>query len=228
MTKPRDDQTIDRAFTLWHSVGCGRNITSRTEPLPMPTPATQQPKLLDRLRAACRVRHYSIRTEDAYHDWCERFIRFHGIRHPDTMAEPEVNAFLTHLAVERNVASSTQNQALCALLFLYQHVLGKPLDELSIVRANRPKRLPVVLTREEVRLLLGELAGTNRLVAQLLYGSGLRILEALRLRVKDIDFARNEIVVRDGKGFKDRVTMLPAAVKPTLSLHLEGVQQQHA
>src|SRR5215510_13127648 len=113
--------------------------------------APKQPKLLDRVRAACRVRHFSIRTEDAYHDWIERFIRFHKIRHPDTMAEPEVNAYLTHLAVNRNVAASTQNQALSALLFLYEHVLGTPLNQLNIVRAERPKRLPVVLTREEVR-----------------------------------------------------------------------------
>jgi site-specific recombinase XerD len=119
-------------------------------------PIPQPPKLLDRLRHACRGRHYSIRTEDAYYDWVERFIRFHGIRHPEAMAEPEVNAFLTHLAVERNVAASTQNQAMCAILFLYEHVLQRPLNQLQIVRANRPKRLPVVLTREEVRRLLAE------------------------------------------------------------------------
>ena len=153
----------------------------------------KQPKLLDRLRHACRVRHMSIRTEDAYHDWAERFIRFHNIRHPDTMAEPEVNAFLTHLAVVRNVAASTQNQALCALLFLYDAVLGRPLDQLAVVRANRPKRLPVVMSRDEVKQVLGRLEGTNGLVGRLLYGTGARLLECLRLRVKAVDFGLNQI-----------------------------------
>lgn len=138
-----------------------------------------------------------------------------------------MNAFLTHLAVARNVAASTQNQALCALLFLYRWVLNRPLDELRIVRANRPRRLPVVLTREEVRRLLAELSGTNRLVAQLLYGGGLRVMEAARLRVKDVDFGRSEIVVRDGKGFKDRVTVLPEAVREPLRAHLAGVREGH-
>ena len=147
----------------------------------MSTPPTERPpKLLDRLRHACRVRHYSIRTEDAYAAWAERFIQFHGVRHPGEMAEPEVNAFLTHLAVDRHVAASTQTQALCALLFLYEHVLGRPLDRLRVVRANRPKRLPVVLTREEVRAILAHLDGHVRLVAVLQYGAGLHILEALR------------------------------------------------
>ena len=189
--------------------------------------APQPPKLLDRVRHACRVRHYSIRTEDAYHDWCERFIRFHGIRHPSTMAEPEVNAFLTHLAVERNVAASTQNQALCALLFLYEHVLQRPLNRLAIVRASRPKRLPVVLTREEVRRLLAELEGPYRLMGQLMYGSGLRLLECLRLRVKDVDFARGEITVREGKGNKDRITMLAESLHEPLRVQLEAVRLQH-
>ena len=187
----------------------------------------KQPKLLDRVRHACRVRHYSIRTEDAYHDWCERFIRFHGIRHPDTMGEPEVNAFLTHLAVDRNVAASTQNQALCALLFLYEHVLGRPLDQLQVVRANRPKRLPVVLTREEVRRLLANLEEPYRLMGQLMYGSGLRLLECLRLRVKDLDFDRGEITVREGKGNKDRVTMLPETLYAALRAQLDAVRLQH-
>lgn len=194
----------------------------------MTTPsAPRPPKLLDRLRQACRVRHFSIRTEDAYADWVERFIRFHDIRHPDTMAEPQVNAFLTHLAVERNVAASTQNQALAALLFLYEHVLNRPLDRLEMIRANRPRRLPVVLTRREVRDLLAHLHGTYRLMAQLMYGAGLRLLECLRLRVKDVDFERGEIVVRQGKGNKDRITMLPVAVRPPLREHLERVRQLH-
>lgn len=186
------------------------------------------PKLLDRLRHACRVRHYSLRTEDAYHDWARRFILFHSKRHPETMSEPEVNAFLTHLAVEGHVAASTQNQALCALLFLYEHVLGKPLDRIEgVIRANRPKRLPVVLTKAEVRAVLDELEGTYRLIAQLLYGSGLRLLESLRLRVKDLDFQRSELTVREGKGNKDRVTMLPAALHAELARHLERVRKLH-
>ena len=190
--------------------------------------ATQPPKLLDRLRQACRVRHYSIRTEDAYHDWAKRFILFHGKRHPDTMAEAEVNAFLTHLAIEGHVAASTQNQALCALLFLYEHVLDRPLDRIEgVIRANRPKRLPVVLTKREVNAVLDRLEGTPPLVCHLLYGSGLRLLEGLRLRVKDLDFHRNEITVREGKGNKDRVTMLPDLVKPELLLHLETVRRLH-
>jgi integron integrase len=187
----------------------------------------RQPKLLDRVRMACRVRHFSIRTEDAYADWCERFIRFHGIRHPGTMAEPEVNAFLTHLAVERNVAASTQNQALCALLFLYEAVLGTPLNQLRVVRANRPKRLPVVLSPHEVRRVIDRLEGAYRLVAQLQYGAGLRLLECLQLRVKDLDGGDNVIVVRHGKGGKDRRTVFPDSVKPELREHVRGVLGLH-
>lgn len=193
----------------------------------MGAPGPKQPKLLGRLRHACRVRHMSIRTEDAYHDWAERFIRFHNIRHPDTMAEPEVNAFLTHLAVVRNVAASTQNQALCALLFLYDAVLGRPLDQLAVVRANRPKRLPVVMSRDEVKQVLGRLEGTNGLVGRLLYGTGARLLECLRLRVKDVDFGLNQITIREGKGGKDRLTVLPATAQPALREHLAGVQALH-
>jgi integron integrase len=194
-----------------------------------PSDATPNPpKLLDRLRAACRVRHLAIRTEDAYASWAERFIRFHRLRHPERMGEPEVNAFLTDLAVNGRVAASTQNQALCALLFLYDAVLDRPLDELCVVRANRPVRLPVVLTKDEARRVVDGVEGVNRLIAQLLYGSGLRILESLRVRVKDLDFARNEVTVRSGKGDKDRRTMLPEAAKPGLLAHLEGVKALHA
>jgi integron integrase len=191
------------------------------------TATPRPPKLLDRVRHACRVRHFSRRTEDAYHAWAERFIRFHKIRHPETMAEPEVNAFLTHLAVERSVAASTQNQALCALLFLYDAVLRRPLDQLNIVRAARPKRLPVVLTRGEVDRLLGELEGSPRLVCLLLYGSGLRLFEALGLRVKDMDPERKEIRVRDGKGGKDRVTMIPTALVDALRDQLDRARSVH-
>jgi integron integrase len=192
----------------------------------MSTPS-QSPKLLDRVRMACRVRHFSRRTERAYHDWAERFIRFHKIRHPDTMAEREVNAFLTHLAVDRDVAASTQKQAMAALVFLYEHVLGKPLNRLDVVRANRPARLPTVMTRDEVARVLGGLKGLPGLVCRLQYGAGLRVLEALRLRVKDIDFEASRLVVRDGKGFQDRVTMLPAVLVPALREHLSARRRVH-
>jgi len=185
-------------------------------------------KLLDRVRAALRARHYSLRTEEAYAGWIRRFILFHGKRHPDGMGEGEINAFLSSLATEGRVAASTQNQALSALLFLYRHVLEKPFPEMTaLVRARRPSRLPVVLTRDEVRRVLASLGGEPRLVATLLYGSGLRLMEALRLRVKDLDLSRNEILVRDGKGQKDRVTMLPAALKPDLAAHLRTVRSRH-
>jgi integron integrase len=195
--------------------------------IPVP-PVTPPPKLLDRLRAACRVRHYSIRTEDCYADWVRRFILFHGKRHPQEMGAAEINAFLTHLAVKGRVSASTQNQAFSAILFLYQKVLEVDPGRIAgVVRANRPKRLPVVLTRQEVRAVLANLDGTYRLMGQLMYGSGLRLLECLRLRVKDVDFGRGEIVVREGKGNKDRRTMLPGAVKPSLVAHLERVAQLH-
>jgi integrase len=164
--------------------------------------AVPQPlKLLDRLRAACRVRHYSIRTEDAYHDWCKRFILFHNKRHPLEMGTAEINAFLTDLAVRSQVSASTQNQAFCALLFLYQKVLEVDPGRIEgVVRAFRPIRLPVVLTRDEVNSVLAEMRDPYRLIVQILYGSGLRLLEALHLRVQDVDLIRGEILVRHGKG----------------------------
>jgi len=191
-------------------------------------PPPDPPRLLDRVRQAIRLRHYSRRTEEAYAGWIRRFILFHRRRHPREMGEAEVTAFLSSLAVERRVSASTQNQALSAILFLYEHVLGVELDWLDdVVRAKAPARLPVVLTREEVRAILGRLAGTPRLVGVLLYGTGLRLLECLRLRVKDVDFGRNEIIVRSGKGDRDRRTMLPASVKDPLGEHLRGVLVQH-
>ncbi len=193
----------------------------------MTPPDPPAPKLLDRVRHACRVRHYSIRTEDAYHDWCKRFILFHNKRHPLDMAEPEVNAFLTDLAVRGRVSASTQNQALCALVFLYRHVLDRPLDDLRVVRAARPDRLPVVLGRDEVRAVLAGLSGTPRLVGLMMYGGGLRVLEAVRLRVHDLDFGRAEVFVRAGKGDKDRRTVLPAAAADGLREHLAGVRALH-
>ncbi len=164
----------------------------------------QPAKLLDRVSEAIRARHYSLRTEEAYVGWVRRFILFHNKRHPAEMGEPEINQFLSYLAVSRDVSASTQNQALSAILFLYQVVLQKELDRIDgVVRAKKPKRLPVVLGREEVRALLGRMSGTPRLAALLLYGAGLRLLEALRLRVKDIDFTCLQITVRGGKGEKD-------------------------
>ena len=168
------------------------------------------PKLLDQVRHRIRVKHYSIRTEDAYADWAKRFILYHQKRHPKDMGVKEVEAFLTYLAVERKVSASTQNQAKSALLFLYKEVLNIDLPWLKeMVEAKAAKRLPVVLTPREVSALLAELNGTMWLVASLLYGTGMRLLESLRLRVKDIEFERREIIVREGKGNKDRVTMLP-------------------
>ena len=190
--------------------------------------SAQPPTLLDRLRDACRVRHYSIRTEDAYHDWCKRFILFHNKRHPLEMSTPEINAFLTHLAVERKVAASTQNQAFSAILFLYQKVLDIDPGRIEgVIRAHRPKRLPVVLSKEEVKSVLAQLDGTYRLIGLLLYGSGIRLLESLRLRVKDLDFTLNQITVREGKGDKDRRTMLPTAVHHELMDHLQRVRELH-
>jgi integron integrase len=187
-----------------------------------------RPRLLDRVRAALRARHYSRRTEENYVAWIRRFIFFHGKRHPAEMGAPEVTRFLTSLAVDANVAASTQNQALSALLFLYRDVLEVDLPWLhDVVRAKRPARLPVVLTRDEVRAVLQRLDGLPRLMGCLLYGAGLRVLECCRLRVQDVDFAANQIVVREGKGHKDRVTMLPAIVKNDLARHLDTVRGQH-
>ncbi len=192
------------------------------------SPAPNQPRLLDRVRAAIRARHYSRRTEKAYVAWIRRFILFHHKRHPAEMGGAEVTQFLSALVVDRNVAASTQNQALSAILFLYRDVLDQDLPWLDdIVRSKRAARLPVVLTREEVRAVLQRMGGVPRLMAILLYGAGLRLLECARLRVKDVDFARNQITVRAGKGDKDRVTMLPAAVKDALAKHLEIVKRQH-
>ena len=187
-----------------------------------------KPRLLDRVREAIRIRHYSRRTEKAYVHWIKRYIFFHGKRHPAEMGAAEVTAFLTSLAVHSKVAASTQNQALSALLFLYREVLGVELPWLDdVVRAKRPQHLPVVLTRDEVRAVLQRLDGVPRLMAILLYGAGLRLLECCRLRAKDVDFAVNQITIRDGKGHRDRPTMLPAAVKAELVAHLERVREQH-
>ncbi len=187
-----------------------------------------KPKLLDQVRGVIRLKHYSYRTEKTYIDWVKRFIVFHGKRHPAEMGAQEISAFLTHLAVNRSVAASTQNQALSALLFLYQEVLKVEVPWLAdMERAKRPKRVPVVFTKEEARKVLSSLEGAYRLMALLLYGSGLRLMECLRLRVKDIDFGYNQILIRDGKGFKDRVTLLPDQVKEPLQRHLARVKALH-
>jgi integron integrase len=185
-------------------------------------------KLLDLLRDALRSRHYSRRTEQPYVMWVRRFVFFQNVRHPAEMAEPEINAFLTHLAVKERVSPSTQNQALSALLFLYRVVLKREIGQLGdIVRARRAKRLPVVMTRDEVRRVLAGLAPDKWLMAKLMYGSGLRVMECLRLRIQDVDFGAGQITVRDGKGFKDRVTMLPDSVRKPLLDHLEKVRRIH-
>ncbi|MBN9517035.1 phage integrase N-terminal SAM-like domain-containing protein [bacterium] len=195
--------------------------------MPQPTPP-HPPRLLDQVRDACRLRRYSPRTASAYADWVRRFILFHGKRHPREMAEPDANAFLSHLAVARDVAPSTQNQALAAILFLYTAVLGRPLDRLQVIRAVRPPRRPVILHRDEVRALLAALDSTPRLVGELLYGTGSRVAECLSLRVMDLDPAGNEVTIRRGKGNKDRVAPLPRATKAGLAAHLVRVREQHA
>jgi len=188
----------------------------------------ETPRLLDRVHEVIRRKHYSIRTEQAYVDWIKRFILYHDKRHPADLGVAEVEAFLTYLAVDRDVAAATQNQAQCALLFLYREVLGLDLPWLDDVeRAKRPIKLPVVLTVAEVVQILDRLKGTHRLVGRLMYGTGLRILEALRLRVKDIDFQRREILVRDGKGAKDRITVLPRGVVRALGAQLREVRTIH-
>ena len=193
-----------------------------------PSPPPGQPRLLDRVREAIRARHYSLRTEEAYVGWIRRFILFHQKRHPIEMAEPEINAFVTHLAVQSSIGASTQTQALSALMFLYRHVLRKPLPDLdTVIRAKRPGRLPSVLTRSEVKRILGRMNGTPRLVATLLYGTGMRLLECLRLRVKDLEFGNNRIIVRDTKGGEDRVVPFPVVARAEMPSWLSRVKRIH-
>ena len=193
-----------------------------------PAQMADKPKLLDQVRDVIRRKHFSIRTEQTYVDWIKRYIFFHGKRHPNEMAEAEITAFLTHLARAGKVAASTQNQALSALLFLYREVLQQNIGWLDQVeRAKRPARLPVVLTKDEVRRLFAHLHGTNRLMAGLLYGSGLRLMECMRLRVKDVDLGYLRVTVRDGKGGKDRITMLPVNAAKPLERHLQKVKAEH-
>jgi integron integrase len=196
---------------------------------PIAKPVTAKPpRLLDRVRQAIRTRHYSRHTEEAYTFWIRRFLAFHGMRHPDEMGSAEVARFLAHLAIRRRVSASTQNQAFSAVLFLYRDVLHRELTGLeSVPRAKMPERVPIVLSREEVGQILTRLQGSLRLMAALLYGSGLRLLECARLRIKDIDFDRSELTVRDGKGQKDRITLLPAGLSEPLRRQISRVRRLH-
>ncbi len=197
-------------------------------PIQNSKPENKSPKLLDQLHQAIRVRHYSIRTEQTYVDWAKDYIYFHGKRHPAGMGSMEINQYLSYLASFRKVSSNTQNQALSALLFLYRNVLGKEVGDLGeVIRAKRPEKLPVVLTVSEVQTILENLKGTHKLLAQLMYGTGARIIEAVRLRIKDIDFERRLITIREGKGAKDRSTLLPDDLVPLLKEHLARVKSWH-
>ena len=204
------------------------SVSATGPPPPPASPADTRPRLFDVMAAKLRLLHYSKRTEQSYIDWVRRYITYHGKRHPREMGAAEIESFLTHLAVEGRVSASTQNQAFAALLFLYQKVLEIELPALNALRAKRPERLPAVLSVDEVRAILAELDGIDRVMAELLYGCGLRILECCRLRVKDVDFARNQIIVRDGKGEKDRVVPLPAKVEDRLREQVEEVRRLHA
>jgi integron integrase len=184
-------------------------------------------KLLDDIRDAIRVRHYSLRTEEAYLKWIKQYILFHKKRHPIEMGEAEINAFLTHLAVKQNIAASTQNQALCAIIFMYKNVLNKDIGELSLVWAQRPKRIPVVLSREEVKAILSHLQGDYWLMAMIMYGSGLRLMECLRLRIKDVDLHYKQILVRDAKGHKDRFVPLSEKTIKALEKQISSVKALH-
>jgi len=185
-------------------------------------------KFLDQVSDLLRLKHYSIRTEASYISWIKRYILYHNKRHPKDMGKKEVEAFLTHLAVDLNVASSTQNQAFNALLFLYREFLKIDLgDKINAVRAKKPRRLPTVMTEAETSRVIGAMTGVHKLMAMLLYGSGLRTMECIRLRVKDIGFEENQLFVRDGKGEKDRITVLPQNVKGLLNEHLERVKMVH-
>ena len=208
--------------------GTSPHAAGSPSPAARPDGAARPPRLVELVRRAIRLRHYSRRTETAYVRWVVRYARFHGLRHPRELGAREIEAFLADLAVRGRVSASTQNQARAALLFLYRDVLATPLDAIGTpASAKRPTRLPVVLTRAEVRSVLAHLDGPPRIVALLLYGAGLRLLEALSLRVKDMDFAMGQLLVRHGKGGKDRVTVLPTAAVAPLIRHLERVRRLH-
>lgn len=187
----------------------------------------QQSELLAQVKNKIRLLHYSYRTEEAYLKWIQKFFHFNNAKNPYNLAEKEISQFLTHLAVKENVAAATQNQALSAILFLYKIVLPKDLGKIENIRAKKPRRVPVVLTKNEITRIFRHLSGTQKLIAGLMYGSGLRLMEALRIRVKDIDFGYNQITVRDGKGQKDRVTMFPQSLTTDMQLHLNRVKALH-
>jgi integron integrase len=211
-----------------NQTGKGNSSSAQNTSVSNSTVSQGKPRLMDQIRSAIRIRHYSRRTEEAYVGWIRRFIFFHGKRHPAEMGAEEITRFLSSLATERHVSASTQNQALSAVLFLYRYVLNQEVPWLDdLVRAKRPQRLPVVWTRDEVKKVLDQLTGTKWLMAALLYGAGLRLLECLQLRIKDVDSGANQILVRGAKGNKDRVTLLPAVVRPALARHLECVRAQH-
>ena len=192
------------------------------------SPANKKPRLLDQVRSVLRVRHYSYRTERSYVSWIVNYIRFHNLKHPDSLPNSAITQYITHLAVNRNVSPSTQTQALCALVFLYREILNRDIGQLEgLSWSRKPRRLPTVLTKNEVQVILNELEGTSKLIACLMYGTGMRLMEALRLRVKDIDFERNEIIIRCGKGAKDRVTMLPLTLKKSLIAQLKITREYH-
>ncbi|GAB1469997.1 integron integrase [Chloroflexota bacterium] len=186
-------------------------------------------KLLDQYREILRAKHYSRRTEETYLKWVRQYIRFHDVRHPREMGAPEIAAFITNLAVEKHIAASTQNQALSAILFLYRNVLNLPLDEtaLGFLRPNKPKRVPTVLSKSEAKAVLDKMDGIYRIMGQLMYGSGLRLMECIRLRVKDLDFSNHQIIVREGKGEDDRITTFPDALLEPLRLYLKQVRALH-
>lgn len=184
-------------------------------------------KFLDVMREKIRIKHYSYKTEKAYVDWAERYIRFHGIRHPAEMGRAEVESFLTHLAIEKQVSSSTQNQALHALLFMYEHVVGMKLDHVEPMRAKKSTHVPAVLSQDEVKKILGRLNGVYYIIGRLLYGSGMRLMECMRLRVKDVNFDMQTVTVRDTKSDRDRVTVLPSSIVEPLRTHLKRVAIQH-
>ncbi len=185
----------------------------------------KEPKLMEKYKRAMRSRHYSPRTEKAYSSWVVRFLRFHNFKHPEMMSESEINQYLSYLAVETNIGASTQNQALSALLFLYRHVIGREIGELEgLIRARKSQRIPIVMSKAEVKMVLSGLVGRDRLLVELIYGTGMRLIECLRLRVHDLDFRRNEVHINKGKGNKDRVVMLPEVLKLRLTRHLNQVR----
>jgi integron integrase len=209
-----------------------KNIPPNPKPSSIPQTSSALPqgkKLLEQYSEALRNRHYSLRTEKTYIAWVRDYILYHGKRHPREMGVPEINTFITHLANQKNVAASTQNQAISAILFLYRSVLGIKLDETALmpIRPTRPKRVPTVLSKDEAKKVIANMQGIYRIMAQIMYGSGLRLMEVMRLRVKDLDFANRQIIVRDGKGENDRLTMFPDSLLEPLRLHLKHVKTQH-